>query len=252
MNRQTSRTTLIIALILVLACIGVIFYARSGSTPVQNPVPSRGGQGVEWPSTVVRDAVVREDGKYYTINATYPVTQDDVINGYFKTFVTDSIAQFKEDTSWAKDNSDSAEAASLSLEISYTHQRSARADNVVFSTGTYTGGAHGLQTTKTFVFSPTGQQITLSGLFSNGINGLKTVAPYVRQQLMKMENVNADFVAEGTEPTEANFERFVVTDAGITFIFDPYQVAAYSEGTQTVDVPFSMFRSVASKDVFDR
>ncbi len=59
-------------------------------------------------------------------------------------------------------------------------------------------------------------------------------------------------INDGTAPTEANFQNFIVTDSGVTFIFDPYQVAPYSSGTQTVEVPLSVFKSVASSDVFGK
>ncbi|MEO5645971.1 MAG: DUF3298 domain-containing protein [Candidatus Paceibacterota bacterium] len=257
MNRPTSKTTLILLAVLVLAVIGlVLFLHRGNKGVVQNPVSETTpvpSTPTEWPTAIVKDQTITDNASYYTISAIYPVVKDDVINGYFKTFVTNAISQFKDDTSWAAGEGATiapAEASSLSLDIKYTEQKSATADNFIFSITTYTGGAHGLQATKTFSFSPTGQQIMLAALFKNGINGLKTVAPYVQQQLSKSADADQTAIKAGAAPTESNFQNFIITDEGVTFIFDPYQVAPYSAGTQTVKVPLSAFKTIASKDVF--
>jgi hypothetical protein len=260
MNRPTSKTTLIILLVLVLVAIGLVFYFHKGTAkdvtvPVVTETTPVSPTPANWPSAIVKDVTIKDDASYYSIDAVYPQVKDDVINGYFKDFVTKSIAQFKDDTSWAAGDGASAapaEASSLSLDIKYTEQKSSRADNFIFSITTYTGGAHGLQATQTFSFSPTGQQIMLASLFKNGITGLKTVVPYVQQQLGKQPDADTQMIKDGTDPTAENFQNFVITDEGITFIFDPYQVAPYSSGQQTAKVPLSVFKSVASPDVFGK
>ena len=53
-------------------------------------------------------------------------------------------------------------------------------------------------------------------------------------------------IDQGTTPDAANFAQFEpVMDAGgriaaLRFVFPPYQVGPYSDGTQTVDVPASV------------
>jgi hypothetical protein len=254
-NTPMSKALLILLAIAVLAVIGFVFYSHRATTalPVQvsetTPLPG----ATDWPSAKVSDATVTDNGSYYTINATYPVVKDATISGYFKSFVDDSVTQFKSDTSWAANNGANqapAEAASLSLHITYTEEQSSIADNYIFATDTYTGGAHDLQATKTYSFSPTGQQIPVSGLFTNGDAGLKTIAPYVKDQLSASTDADASMIADGTAPTEANYENFTIESDGVTFIFDPYQVAPYSDGQQKVKVPLSVFKSIANPDIF--
>src|SRR6266403_344945 len=93
----TSKTILVLVVIAGLIFIGWVFLghrADKGITPlhVSDTVPVSNG---EWPSTKLRDATITDNASYYTINATYPIVKDDVISGDFKTFVDDSIAQFK-------------------------------------------------------------------------------------------------------------------------------------------------------------
>jgi hypothetical protein len=256
-NSPISKTLLVIVVLAALAIIGFIFYTHHSTQDIVvhtvsevKPLLVAG----EWPSMVVRDQTITDTASYYTISAVYPVTKDNTINDAFKSYVDTAIAQFKDDTSWAAGDGAKiapAEAASLSLTITYTEQKSTRADNYIFSTTTYTGGAHGLESTKTFVFSPTGQQISVASLFSNGIVGLKTIAPYVKAQLTaSLPRSDQSFIADGTTPTEINYQLFKVLDDGIIVIFDPYQVAPYSDGQQTVKVPLSVFKSIASGDIF--
>ncbi|MES2224931.1 MAG: DUF3298 domain-containing protein [Patescibacteria group bacterium] len=250
----TSKLLLIGLVVAALAVIGIVLYTHQPSKdivpePVVSTVPVAG----EWPSTKIDEKTIVDDKSYYTITAAYPIVKDSVISQYFKDFIDDNIKQFKEDTAWAEgDGADiaPAEASSLSLNISYTQEKSSNADNYVFSIATYTGGAHGLSATKTFSFSPTGQVINLSSLFTNQDKGLKAVAAYVQQELKSRPNADLTAIEAGTEARAENFQNFVVTDKGITFTFDPYQVAPYSAGTVTVSVPASAFKSVASKDIF--
>ncbi len=250
-----SKKILLGLLLVVLAIIGALFYAHRASNVVvapvneNTPMPAAG----DWPSTKVSEANITDNKSYYTISAVYPVTRDAVITGYFKTFVEQAIAQFKDDTSWAATDASTApaEAAALTLNITYTEQKGTYADNYIFSTTTYTGGAHGLASTKTFSFSSTGQLVSLSSLFTNGLNGLKTVAPYVKSQLAStLPAGDQSFIDSGTEATQDNYQSFVVSDDGVLFMFDPYQVAPYSDGQQSVKVPLTVFRSIASPDIF--
>ncbi len=254
-STPVSKIILILLLIAVLAVVGFFFYSHQSKTAIpvtvseNTPVPS----AADWPSTKVSDANTNDIGNYYTIHTTYPVTKDTTINNHVKTFVDNSIAEFKSDTSWAANNGANqapAEASGLQLTITYTEQKSTNADNYIFSTTTYTGGAHDLQATKTFSFSPMGQVINIAALFINGDVGLKTIAPYVKAQLSTMSDADATMISDGTMPTEANYENFTVQNDGVTFIFDPYQVAPYSDGQQTVKVPLSVFKSIASTDLF--
>ncbi len=255
MNRPVSKTVLIILLVVVLAVIGFFVYSHRAAkvTPTQvtenvpTPTPSQ-----QWPSTKIKDATVKDNTSYYTISATYPIVKDTVISGYFKKYVDDSVAGFKSDTSWAtSDSADSAAAGQLTLNITYTEQKTDNADNYIFSNSSYEGGAHGLTATQTFTFSPTGQLISLSNLFTNGLAGLQTIAPYVASQLKStLPSTDQDFVADGTSPTAENYANFTVQDDSVTFYFDPYQVAPYSDGLQKVTVPVSAFKSIASLDIF--
>lgn len=257
MNReQVSKTMLVILALGVVAVIGFVVYSHRSVKNITPAVVSENTplSPTSWPSTKVSDQTINDNSDYYTITAVYPIVKDNTTTGYFKTFVQDTITQFKSDVSWAADGGASvapAEAGDLSLDIKYTEQKSDNADNYTFSTTEYSGGAHGLASTKTFTFSPTGQLVTLNNLFTNGSAGLSEVAPYVKKQLAAtLPKSDQAFLSDGTAPTADNYGTFTVQSGSITFIFDPYQVAPYSDGQQKVTVPLAVFKDIANPDLF--
>ena len=126
----------------------------------------------------------------------------------------------------------------------------------------YTGGAHGSPLIARFVWLPEqGRLLRASDLIADA-QGWSAVSAYVREQLHAAlsQRVDADdltpteradvvknssrMIDEGTEPDPADFALFEPMAspqggklAGLRFVFAPYQVGPYSDGTQTVEVP---------------
>lgn len=129
----------------------------------------------------------------------------------------------------------------------------------------YTGGAHGIPLIARFTYLPAEQRLLQpSDLVKD--EGWKAVSDYVRSQLSDaiktrleedeipsgerpeiLESANA-MIEEGTLPDAANFAQFEPIPSadgkwfGLRFVFPPYQVGPYSDGTQTVDVPVEVLR----------
>lgn len=125
----------------------------------------------------------------------------------------------------------------------------------------YTGGNHGAPLVERFVWLPQRQQMLTAEQLIPGADGWVAVSAYVREQLMTglsnaldEEALEGDaraaqmssrsrMIDAGTAPAAANFSRYepVMNADGsiraLRFVFPPYQVAPYSEGTITVDVP---------------
>ena len=128
----------------------------------------------------------------------------------------------------------------------------------------YTGGAHGQPLIARFVWLPQQDKRLTSASLVPDPKGWQAVSDYVREQLHTAVVTRADedelaatdraalikstsrMIDEGTEPEPANFSEFVpVLDAAghvaaLRFVFPPYQVGPYADGTQTVDVPASV------------
>lgn len=133
-----------------------------------------------------------------------------------------------------------------------------------------TGGAHPLPIEAAFVFDrKAGKLVTLDDLFGDTDAARKALANFAHDALLKKFMANApkpgegssptairdwqtnmqQMLADGTRPTSVNYSLFVVragasdgaASPGLTLVFPPYQVAPYSEGTQVVEVPASVF-----------
>ena len=126
---------------------------------------------------------------------------------------------------------------------------------------TYTGGAHGNPLVARFVWlTAQDKRLTASELVPDQ-QSWRDISAYVREQLHAAlsQRVDADelpaaeradivknagrMIDEGTGAEVANFEQFepvLAPDgkiAALRFVFAPYQVGPYADGTQTVDVP---------------
>ncbi len=125
----------------------------------------------------------------------------------------------------------------------------------------YTGGAHGSPLIARFVWLPQQDKLLTSKDLVPQAAGWKPISDYVREQLHTKlsERVDADelppaeraemirdagkMIDEGSEAEADNFSQFepVIGADGklsaLRFVFPPYQVGPYADGTQTVEVP---------------
>jgi len=137
---------------------------------------------------------------------------------------------------------------------------------------TYTGGAHGAPLVERFVWLPQLQQMLAAEQLIPSVDGWTPVSAYVREQLMTELSASMDeealegdvragqmslrsrMIDEGTAPAAANFARFepVMNADGsiraLRFVFPPYQVAPYVEGTVTVAVPARVLLPLVAAD----
>ena len=128
----------------------------------------------------------------------------------------------------------------------------------------YTGGAHGEPLVARFVWLPVQNKLLTARDLVPRVEGWVAIATYIREQLHTSVSVRADademppeerlefvrtadkMIDEGTEPDVDNFAAFQpIVDAqgritALRFVFAPYQVGPYADGTQTVDVPVAL------------
>lgn len=163
-----------------------------------------------------------------------------------------------------------APASQLTLQLDFTTAAETAAFTSVRETGDVdTGGAHPAPVEGTFVYDRKARRmVTLDDLFAQPDAARQALAAFARgvlarrllSDMQKPGGASASEVRNwytnmqqmldyGTKPSKVNFSLFVVragasVDApspGLTLVFPPYQVAPYAAGTQTVDVPASVF-----------
>lgn len=136
----------------------------------------------------------------------------------------------------------------------------------------YTGGAHGQPLEARFVWLPEKAQLLTAQSLLDSPKGWQAVSDYTSDKLLEQATVRAQgeemtpeeqqaqvrnlskMIDEGTAPEAANFAQFqpVMDAAGriaaLRFVFPPYQVGPYSDGTQTVDVPAAVLLPYVAAD----
>ena len=124
-----------------------------------------------------------------------------------------------------------------------------------------TGGAHGEPLVARFVWLPETQTMLTADKLIADTKGWGVVSDYIADQLkervatrLSSEDMEpgqlqeslrsaSRMIADGTGASAENFSQFQpMTDpngliTAVRFVFPPYQVGPYSDGTQTVDVP---------------
>lgn len=115
---------------------------------------------------------------------------------------------------------------------------------------TYTGGAHGNLTyvARTYVATPAGPRpVELAALLSAEPSARAALVDHV---LAALRAQDATWVVQGEVDTlsEQDLSLFSLTPQGLQFVFPPYAMGSYAEGTYTVLVPYDVARGWAPPD----
>lgn len=130
----------------------------------------------------------------------------------------------------------------------------------------YTGGAHGIPLIARFTYLPQEDRMLTPQALVPESSGWQAISEYVRKQLAAQVEARleedevpeaeraeiirsaSNMIEEGTMPEAENFAQFEPIPSadgkwfGLRFVFPPYQVGPYSDGTQSVEVPASVLR----------
>ncbi len=125
----------------------------------------------------------------------------------------------------------------------------------------YTGGAHGEPLVARFNWLPAQDKLLTADALVPQAAGWVAIGGYIREHLHTSVSLRAEademppeqrlqfvrnadkIIDQGTEPDVDNYRQFQPVMgangkiAALRFVFPPYQVGPYADGTQTVDVP---------------
>jgi hypothetical protein len=125
----------------------------------------------------------------------------------------------------------------------------------------WTGGAHGKPLIARFVWLPQEQRMLTAQALVPEARGWQAISAFVREQLhtalsqrldahevppderAEMQQTAGAMIDAGTVPSAASFAQFEPVPGpdgrlvALRFVFPPYQVGPYADGTQTVEVP---------------
>lgn len=184
---------------------------------------------------------IKEENASLIVDAVYPITGTPQIDVILQKYVQDAVEEFKQEAPAIEPNSSYGKN---SIYINFTRTKLFNQDNYQsfrFDISTYTGGAHPNTVSHTLTFNMnTYQQLALADLFTPETNFLKTLSTLSRESLKKqLDDSQVDMIDSGTEPSENNFHSWTLDGDNLNLHFDPYQVAPYAAGPQTVSIKLS-------------
>lgn len=119
---------------------------------------------------------------------------------------------------------------------------------VSISTYAFTGGAHGMSMTQLLVFDTgSGRQLFLKDIFIPGFEAKldQLIERRYRQMRGMSEGEPLDGVKGGLFDTRLRHtDNFAVTGSGITFLYNPYDIAPYAAGPIRIHLSFDMIGGV--------
>ena len=119
------------------------------------------------------------------------------------------------------------------------------------SSSEYTGGAHGMYSNRYYTIDLSNwKKIGLDDIFQP--DSSDTLSSILLNRLMKQLNVSSpDSLLElgyfDTEDIMAT-ENFYLTDTGICWVYNPYEIACYATGQTSIEIPFKEIDSYILPD----
>ena len=96
----------------------------------------------------------------------------------------------------------------------------------------------------------TGQEIKLADLFRPDSNYLNAISDYTINELKSRNLGDSKQIEEGASPKAENFKTVNISDTGLLFTFEDYQVAPYVVGQQTVIILFEKLKNTLNSKFF--
>ncbi|MEP6817887.1 MAG: RsiV family protein [bacterium] len=205
----------------------------------------------------------------YEVAAAYPQLTGSVDPNYEKfnqtirSLINRKVSDFKKGmTPTAEDEPtpDETPAESLGSDITIGYTVALAKDDLIaieFTVSDYeAGAAHPNSYTEVVNFDlKNGKLLKLADLFQPGAKYLQTLSTYCIQALKKQAKeqgadamLDDDWVKKGAGAELTNYDNWTITKKGLGITFDPYQVAAYAAGPQTVTVPYSTLKDIIKPD----
>ncbi len=222
-------------------------FPQPTATITQTPAPTF----TPAPPPIVETRQSREDTKTYSLALNYPYL-DRISDPRFELFneeVSATIDKIRQDFIDGMISNAPTPDPNLPPSFLQTTYDITHGDNgllsVIFTVSYYvSGAAHPNQYAVTLNLDiANARLLQLKDLFKPAADYLQFISNYCIQDLKQKNVLEWD---TGVLPEEENFHSWNITPEGLLFSFDPYVVAAYALGPQSVTIPYS-----ALKDILD-
>ncbi|MCL5037979.1 MAG: protease inhibitor I42 family protein [Chloroflexi bacterium] len=199
---------------------------------------------------------IKEKTENYSIDIEYPGLEElpdagirAKLNNAVKSQVDDIVRNFKDDIGKTKFSADE-QLMPLMLQLDWKAEyKSPGLISLVFKGGAYQGGAHPGPVVLTMLLDlKTGDEIKLGGLFKPDSKYLDELSKICIDDLSKNEELDKEWIKQGTSPSEDNFSNFYITEDSLAVIFPPYQVGPYAAGYQEIFIPYEKLKEIINPE----
>jgi hypothetical protein len=216
----------------------LVFFALAASvvtvSSIISKMPPDKENPVSWLSVAINDDSLKavpfeyekKDEASYSIDLEYPKSDVNHLPE-----IADYVSKVKDQFTQSLPTGEVTE--NYLLKINTTVYTSSSTISYKLETYMYTGGAHGGTFIETFTYGKDGNLITLDDLMVSA-DSMKKLSTLARAYLYNKigDQSQNEVIDAGTEPTPENFGVWYITDAGIVFVFQQYQVGPYTIGIQ--------------------
>ncbi len=208
----------ILWLVALLVLVGVS-YALTSGVPQKREAPT---------NPLLQTAEITEAGSNYDIVAKYPTFGVAAFDARIKQAVDEAVMEIK--------NAPAPDPATYKNALDIRFMQPYIGPDILsvkLAITQYTGGAHPMTIISGLNYDrKTGKILMLNDVLP--MIGL-TVAQVSEQAMAQLKaKLEGSIFPEGVDTNPENYSSFVVSADKVTFIFQPYQVAAYAAGPQEV------------------
>lgn len=203
------------------------------SMVVECPEKGATEQALKEIRTTIKTAVLGDDYTVLNFDDGFRALADSLVENY-KNTNTDILGYFGKDE------------PSMSLSWEYIVSGNFTGNYRNYSTYTvekysYTGGAHGMPYTENYVFDlRDGHQVEESEIFTEDYKPLLSQLLTTHSKDNAEDPENMTFFVSEIEPNG----NFGLSAEGVTYIYNPYEIAPYSSGTIRITVPWKELKDI--------
>jgi hypothetical protein len=264
MSRKKSKKLNIVFIILMLAVLGYLYFKFSPSPSNDNKDDNTTITDTKNFSTnleIKKKSLNLKPTWYKEITAEYP-TGDLAGVAEVEKFVRTEIDQL-----WCANDEEKlteikakakggVEMYKCSLDIKYSYSHNNKLlSHKLGEYGTY-GGTHGIYSAETFTYDTNGNKLALADIVTSKDTYKETFSEKLKTSFKQIQKQNADYnfdsiLADITDESQIDSLPFIVTPAGIKFLFSEINGLAYGAGEVEVLVPFTDLGGVIKSEFLD-
>lgn len=231
-----KHTLIVIIVLIALAALFVVGFSilsdKLVTTDSSTPTPSV----VDMRPKSVEIKKENSMGPYSSISLEYPESSSSSLSEiyeYIEQVKKDFIEMVPKSPEQAEEEGVDGGGRAYVLKTVTTVYTSTSTITYKLETYNYTGGAHGGSSIATFTYDKQGSLITLESMLTSP-DSLSKLSFFARAYFYKKlgEQSQKDTIDVGTEAKFDNYQSWYVTDEGITFVFQQYQIGPYTIGIQ--------------------